>query len=453
MAQPPDLDVSYAASVIGAIWYLALWAISLLGCWESRKRYRCRPRSPLASKPSNTVPGVSILRPLKGLDANLYENLETTFLQEYSNFEILFSVADERDQALSVVRELITKYPQVKAKIITGEEVVGVNPKINNLIRSYGQAAHDILWILDSNVGVDRGTLARAVDVLTGPYSQGHNRLGKPIALVHHVPFAVSSRSTIGSRIEEAFLNTNHAKMYVALNTLAWDSCVVGKSNLYRRSDLERVTGPHKKANTRGGDSPEQERGLRAFARYLAEDNTIANSLWHELDIRHDLSCDIARNVVENMTLSDYIWRRVRWIRVRRAMVLAATLLEPLTESVVLSLIGSASLRFLFSVPIWATLLAHYSFWLFVDFDVYTSLAGQPMPWDGRSQFLAAWAARELMALPIWLLAMCGNDVTWRGERYTMLKNGEVEKATSTTGWTRFWLSRRRDDYEPLATM
>ncbi|KAJ7225685.1 hypothetical protein GGX14DRAFT_421704, partial [Mycena pura] len=61
----------------------------------SRKRYRLRPRSPLANVPPSTAPGVSILRPLKGLDTNLYENLESTFTQEYPNFEILLSVADE----------------------------------------------------------------------------------------------------------------------------------------------------------------------------------------------------------------------------------------------------------------------------------------------------------------------------------------------------------------------
>ncbi len=80
-----------------------------------------RPRSPLAGAPASVVPGVSILRPLKGLDTNLYENLESTFTQEYPNYEILFSVADENDQALFVVEELIAKYPQVKVEIVIGE--------------------------------------------------------------------------------------------------------------------------------------------------------------------------------------------------------------------------------------------------------------------------------------------------------------------------------------------
>lgn len=90
-------------------------------CVCSRTRYRLRPRSPLATSPN--APGVSILRPLKGLDTNLFENLESTFCQEYPNFEILLSVADEDDQALTVVRELMSEYPQVNAKIIVGAHV------------------------------------------------------------------------------------------------------------------------------------------------------------------------------------------------------------------------------------------------------------------------------------------------------------------------------------------
>jgi cellulose synthase/poly-beta-1,6-N-acetylglucosamine synthase-like glycosyltransferase len=87
----------------------------------SRRRYRSPiPRSSSSSAPSESVPGVSILRPLKGLDTNLFENLESTFHQEYPNFEIIFSVANEYDQALSVVRALLEKYPHSDARVIVG---------------------------------------------------------------------------------------------------------------------------------------------------------------------------------------------------------------------------------------------------------------------------------------------------------------------------------------------
>ena len=73
---------------------------------------------------------VSVLRPLKGLDTNLYENLESTFTQEYPNFEILLSVAEEDDQALTVVQELLSKYPHVNSKIIIGTCSLCVTPPL-----------------------------------------------------------------------------------------------------------------------------------------------------------------------------------------------------------------------------------------------------------------------------------------------------------------------------------
>ncbi|KAI3621816.1 glycosyltransferase family 21 protein [Moniliophthora roreri] len=443
----PDL-LRLAFASVGLVWYSALWALWGLGTWIARKKYRLRPRSPLSSAPPASVPGVSILRPLKGLDTNLYENLESTFTQEYPNFEILLSVADEDDQALPVVRELISKYPSVNAKIIVGEEIVGVNPKVNNLMRSYRQAANDILWVIDSNVTAQPGTLARAVDALQGH----HTRSGKRIALVHHVPFAYSTESKIGSRIDEAFLNTNHAKMYIAINTVAVDSCVVGKSNLYRRSDLERVNGSLKPIKSSDPNAKQDGLcGLAAFGKFLAEDNTIASAFWHELGARHDLSCDVARNVVGNMSFSDYVWRRIRWIRVRKHMVLLATLLEPLTESVVLSVIGGTSLKYLFGFPVRLFLAIHFSLLLFVDLDVYGSLAGHPLPASIRWEFLAAWVIREVCALPIFLYAVVGDEVIWRGKRYRILRNGEVKHAGKNDGilgW--FRRARRPKNYEPL---
>lgn len=63
---------------------------------------------------------MSILRPLRGLDTNLYENLEASFQQDYPNFEIIFSVAEEGDAAIPIVEELMRKYPKVEARLIIG---------------------------------------------------------------------------------------------------------------------------------------------------------------------------------------------------------------------------------------------------------------------------------------------------------------------------------------------
>lgn len=262
------------------------------------------------------------------------------------------------------------------------------------------------------------------MDILSRDPSQNLSR--KRVALVHHVPFAVAHEDCLGAKVEEAFLNTNHAKMYLAINTVAIESCVVGKSNLYRRSDLERVNGSLKP--NKGEEEPlAGKRGLAAFGSFLAEDNMIASALWHELDLRHDLSCDTANNAIGRMSLVDYIWRRVRWIRVRKHMILAATIAEPFTESFVASTIAAASLWHLFDISPWLFFSVHLATWLWVDFDVYESLAGHPVPREKRWQFISAWFIRELLALPIFLLAIFGNEVVWRGERYQVMKAGQVK--------------------------
>lgn len=329
---------------------------------------------------------------------------------------------------------------------------MGVNPKVNNLVRPYHEAANDILWVLDSNVTVASGVLARSVDTLLGPPSPSDSSKRKRIGVVHHVPFAFGGEAALGSKVEEAFLNTNHAKMYLAINTVALESCVVGKSNLYRRSDVDRINGSLRPLPD--GAEPPRDAGLEAFGRFLAEDNMIASALWHELGLRHDLSCDVARNSVSDMTLSDYIWRRVRWIRVRKHIVLSATALEPFTECFLLSAIGAASLHHIFSAPIWLFLLLHFGLWLLVDMDVYTSLAGHSVPATELLQFVGSWVTRELFALPIFLLAIFGNEVEWRGQAYLVLGHGEVKRVERGARRGR-WLSsswgQDSHDYEPLS--
>ncbi|KAF8555613.1 hypothetical protein OG21DRAFT_1602790 [Imleria badia] len=116
--------------------------------------------------------------------------------------------------------------------------------------------------------------------------------------------------------LDESSVSQNSSKkraalMYLAINTVVIESCVVGKWNHYRRSDLERVTGSGSLKPRKETDPKEGEYGLAAFGNFLAENNMIASASWHELDVPHDLSCDVARNAIGKMTLADYVWRCV----------------------------------------------------------------------------------------------------------------------------------------------
>lgn len=443
-------------AALGLAFWSFIWGLGFLGLHVAKRKFSKTKATTFnkdfgIEQPDEVLPGVSILRPLRGLDCNLYENLESSFQQRYPQhkFEIIFSVAEEDDQAIPIVKDLMERFPHVNASLIMGEEIVGVNPKINNLVKPYRAARFDMLWIVDSNVQSSPHALRRAMAAFTPASSTS-----KAIGLVHHVPFPVWPDTDLGSRVEQAFLSTTHAKMYLAINEPAVDSCVCGKSCLFTKTDLERATRSHYehakgKKSTLGGAmanlSERDKYGIAAFGEYLGEDNMIGRFIWHDAGMRHAIAPDVAANAVGNMSLEKYFWRRVRWIRVRKYMVFVSTLLEPLTESIVCGVIGGLAMRHFLSIPLWLFLILHMAAWYSLDVAFFRTISlASParqlhVPYhDGpgssgfRIHFFIAWAVREMSALPIWLFAMLGNKVSWRddGKMYKVKIDGKVVETT-----------------------
>jgi ceramide glucosyltransferase len=196
---------------------------------------------------------------------------------------------------------------------------------------------------------------------------------------------------------------------------------------------------------------------LLAFTSFLAEDNMIASSLMHELQTRHELSCDVVHTGLGSMSFSAYVNRRVRWIRVRKHMVLSATLLEPFTESVLAGTLMCLGLRHVTGaisfLPLWLVFILHTLVWLTIDLSVYESLASHPVPSNIRASFISSWILRELLTFPIFLWAVFGSDVSWRGVTYRMKWNGHCVKRESLMENSLNWFTRflpRRNQYSLL---
>ncbi|GBB99180.1 hypothetical protein RclHR1_03440013 [Rhizophagus clarus] len=383
------------------LWF-TMMSFATLGYYVARTRYRTLKKSNSSQLSSDKVPGVTIIRPLKGVDCNLYENLVSSFRQDYPNFEIIFSVASENDPAVKVVKNLMKRYPKVDAKLIMGERDVGVNPKINNMIRPYESAKNDIIWILDSNIYVDSGCLGRSIDKLCQP----------GVGLVHHLPFAVRP-DTFGSELEMMFMDTVHAKMYLAINAIGPDSCVVGKSNLYRKSDIESVGG------------------LAQFGKYMAEDNLIARALWRK-GYKHEMTSDLAYQPLGSMATADYFLRRSRWTRIRKYTVTAATVVEPFTESIVCGLCASYGFNLLWNIHPLNFLAFHLITWFMIDVKLFQTLSRKEVEMESLRSLTMAWALREITALPLYIYSIFGNTVGWRDDSYYLMRDSTVVKVSSS---------------------
>jgi len=290
--------------------------------------------------------------------------------------------------------------------ICVGEEWVGVNPKINNLIKSYRKAKYDLLWICDSNILMQSHALRVAADF----FKQDPN-----VGLVHHAPEGTDDES-FGAALEQLFLNTAHVKIYIVINYMALDSCVIGKSTLFRRSHLQQCGG------------------LEAFGKYLAEDNMLGIALFRK-GLLHRLSPLTAKQPLCTSTIADFLWRRSRWTRIRAYSMPGVTVLEPFTESIVSGLVGAWALFHLLLLPFWYVFGVHMLLWLLCDLFLVRGFTGA---WPLHPlRFLFAWLVREVTAFPIYCFALSqSNIVTWRGRSYRLIMGGMVEAVDQmTTSW------------------
>jgi ceramide glucosyltransferase len=136
-----------------------------------QKFFRSKPSS--SSQRLDFVPPVSILKPIRGLDRETYENFSSFCVQDYPEFEILFCVSDERDPAVPVIKRLIADCPQRSIRLLMAAEEIGVSDKVNKLCRMARESRHDIVVVSDSDVRVDPGFLREVVNPFFDPQVGG----------------------------------------------------------------------------------------------------------------------------------------------------------------------------------------------------------------------------------------------------------------------------------------
>ena len=119
-----------------------------------------------AEKPS-FMPPASIVKPVRGLDHEAYENFASFCRLDYPVYEVVFAVSDMSDPVIPVIEKLCSEFPAVSIRLITNVPRVGTSDKVNNLCQLAQSAKYDLLVMSDSDVRVEADYLKQ----VTAPFA------------------------------------------------------------------------------------------------------------------------------------------------------------------------------------------------------------------------------------------------------------------------------------------
>lgn len=366
----------------------------ILCLWGARTFLRERDRGAHPSTLTN-LPPVSILKPLKGTDPDIYEGFRSHCLQDYPEYEIIFGVSDLNDPAVASVKQLQKEFPSRAIRLMVCPEILGANVKVSNLEQMSRAARHELMLVNDSDIRVERDYLS----LVTAPFSDEH------VGMVTCLYRGVAS-PTFGSHLESLGISSDFCAGVLAARQLEGGLHFgLGSTLAFRRRDLERIGG------------------FRSFVDYLGDDYELGRRI-ADLGRRVELSSAVVETHLPAYDLRGFLAHQMRWARGVRDARLGGYIGLASTFGVFWALLNSIA----FQGTVWslevfaAVMIARFAAAVVIGRSV---LKDRQIP--GQLWMIPI---RDLIAVGVWLASFVGSTVTWRGDRFR-LKNGRLTRIES----------------------
>lgn len=344
----------------------------------------------LANHPDTPV---SILKPLKGTNPELRENLRTFCMQEYPEYEVLLGFGDRSDDGIPLTQEIASTFVDCPLRIVTSEKNLGANRKVSNLQGLYEAARYTMLMISDSDMRVDPFYLRNIVGEY---YSDKKTRLVTSL-------YKISDPETTGAALESLVIALDFIPSVLVARRLEGVTFGLGASMLISKQSLEDIGG------------------LPTIADYLADDYQVGNRLWRK---GHAiiLSRFVIENVVGPMGIGEHVTHQIRWARTYRASRPKGFAGYGVTHIVPFSLLLIAVQGP--TAPALSLLCAVLALRYGMAAVLYRTVI-RTKTW---LKWLVLVPVKDILSFGIWGWSFVSRDVSWGGRRYKIIKGGKIKE-------------------------
>lgn len=385
--------------VITTLLTLCGLAYLLLALWSARDfDHDARQTSALRGQTSGTpLPGVSILKPVKGIDPRMYAGFVSHCQQQYPGaFEIIFGVSSLADLAVVEIDRLRAEFPGHSIRLVECTERLGTSGKVSNLVQMLGVARHPYIVINDSDIRVSPLYLARVmapfndtqVGMVTAPY-------------IGRVAPGRTGNLPIWSKLEALGIATDFMPGVLTARKL--------EGGL--RFGLGSTLAMSRDALARAG-------GLESLTEFLADDYELGKRI-AAAGYRVELCAEVVETTVPPYTLRCFWEHQIRWARSTR-------------DSRKLGYVG---LGITYALP-WAMftcIVSGFALWSFSLLSIVLLARVSVALTVGAGVLRDEQVLRDLWLLPFrdlcgllfWIWSFAGDTVVWRGERFR-LHNGRI---------------------------
>ncbi len=341
-----------------------------------------------ASIPRAVAPiPVTILKPLHGEDAQLYENLHSFCTQHYPCFQVIFGVRDPADPAIPIVRRLIAALPDCDIALVVDPSVSGSNYKVSNLENMIAVAKHDIFVIADSDMRVGPDYLT----AVTAPLAEA--KIGLVTCLYRGRPVA-----GLSSRLAAMFVNHGFLPSALIGERMRPGDACFGATMALRR-DIYATIG-----------------GFAALRDQLADDYALGAAI-RRAGKRIVLSPQLVDTMMADPDLRAMIGHELRWARTIRLIAPIGFAASVVTHPLALSLIATLALGF---PPAMLAVLAI----------VLACRLAMVRIIDRALDLPAAnlWLVpiRDMLSFAVFIASFLGNRVAWRDSTFRIAADGRL---------------------------